>query len=206
MDVPSGSRNLRQAAAPVNHDRRDDAPTVPPFNPDVNCPPPEQAELFDLGDLGAAERTVSQARKLHKLLFREAKRMTEYQRMLATRQRSEQFEAKLLRSARMLNSSLDSPLPDRMVATVAGRVAHSIAAWEHAPIRQRERQAKQAAKRRRSNRGRDAQIVYLRECGESERAIAHAFNMSKSGVRHVLQRDAEQRAQQAESVSSVSLA
>lgn len=147
----------------------------------------DRPELFELAD---AESVVVRSRKLYKLLFREAKRMAEYRRMQASRERCVEFEAKLLRSARMLNGRLENPLPDRMVATVTGRVAGTIARWEHSPIRQRERGKRSGEKRRRRNRGRDGQIVYLRSCGESLRSIADRVGASVGSVRHVLKREA----------------
>ena len=115
--------------------------------------------------------------------------MTEYRRMLATRERCADFELKLLDRTRMLNRRLDPPLPDHIVATVATRVAGRVAVFEHMPMLQRERQRKAADKRRRRNRGRDLQILRLHEYGESPAAIAAQLNMSRSGVRHVLSRD-----------------
>lgn len=139
-------------------------------------------------ELATAESVVERARLLYTLLYREAKRMTEYKRMLATRERCAAFEAKLNREAAMLNHRFAVPLPDRIVTTVAGRVAGTIARFQHHPMLQRERQRKQVVARGRKNRGRDQLIVRLHESGDSNRAIATQVGMSKDGVRKVLLR------------------
>jgi DNA invertase Pin-like site-specific DNA recombinase len=117
--------------------------------------------------------------------------MPEYKRVLATRERCRQFEDKLLTIARWLNTDLNmnTKLPDNVVQDVVIRLSSRIAAWEHSPIRQRERQKLQAAARRRRNRGRDYHIVRLHENGESQRHIAEHFGISRNAVRNVLRRD-----------------
>ena len=122
-------------------------------------------------------------------LFRETKRDVAYRRMLASAERCADFEARLLVHAKRINAGLDEPLPIEVLQTVILRLAGRIATWEHSPLRQRERQGKQAAARRRRNRGRDAQIAYLHWAGESLRAIARQYDMSVGGVRNVLARD-----------------
>ena len=148
-------------------------------------------------ELSAAESLVERTRALYKLVYRAAKRDVAYRRMLATSERCDEFEARLLVQAGWTNARLDAPLPAPMVKIVVIKVARTIARFQHAPIYQRERQAKQAATRRRRNRSRDAQIVYLHSVGESLAAIGRKFPrpngrpMSKSGVRKVLLREAE---------------
>lgn len=146
--------------------------------------------LNDEGTLAQAKSLVRRARKLYKALFQAAKDMPEWGRMLATCERLAQFEAKLLQSAKGLNQSLNTMLPDAVVQEVMHRLAETVAVWEHSPDRQRARQKKQAASRRRKNRGRDLQIVRLYESAESQRRIAARFGISRGAVEHVLLRDA----------------
>lgn len=146
--------------------------------------------LEDQDMLGKSESIVHRSRRLSEALFREAQRMPQYRRVLATRERCLQFEAKLKEKATWLNNTLDTKLPDDVVGTVVIRLSRRLAAWEHSPILQRERQKKQVAKRQRRNRGRDLQIVRFYENGESQRRIAMRFRVSRGAVEHVLQRDA----------------
>ena len=117
--------------------------------------------------------------------------MPEFKQVLATRERCRQFEDKLLATAQWINSDLNmnTKLPDDVVEDIVIRLAGRIAAWEHSPIRQRERQELQVAARRRRNRGRDLRIVRLYENGESQRRLAARFGISRSAVRNVLRRD-----------------
>ena len=143
---------------------------------------PDQTEF----DLGQVENIVNRARDLYRRVWSEAKRMPEYGRRLATRERCDQFEAKLLRAAQRVNAELATPLSENIVAEVTARVARTIADWEHAPIRQRDRQSKQAASRRRGNRKRDREILDRHRRGESLAAIAREVDLTKEGVRQVL--------------------
>ena len=169
----------------------------------VSPPSPAVKRYSTLFELEYAESTVQRSGALYRSLWAEAKGMTEYRRMLATRERCADFEAKLTRSARFINGRLAPPLPDAVVVKLVARLAGRIATWEHSPIRQRERQAKAAAARRRRNRGRDLQIVRLYESGESQRAIAAQFGVSRGAVRKVLDRDARKADEGAAPVSSV---
>ena len=108
-------------------DRGNGTPNHPPCQPE--------------NALESAESTVARARLLSDLLFQDAKRMTEYRRMLRSRERCAAFDAKLHRSATLINHRLDPrPLACRaVVGAVVSRLARRIATWEHSPIRQRER-------------------------------------------------------------------
>ena len=110
--------------------------------------------------------------------------------MLATRERHEQFEAKLLATAQRIDASKNTMLPPDALQLLVTRLAKKVAAWEHSPERQRQRQRKQAQKRRRRNRGRDSQIVYLIESGESQRHVATRLGIKRGTVEYVLRRDA----------------
>lgn len=158
---------------------------------------PEQ-EQPDLGldddgqsSLEIAESIVARARQVSDELFRQARRWPEYKRVLATRERHEQFEKKLLDTARLIDARFgkDTMLPPDALQKVVTRLANRIAAWDHSPERQKERQRKQAAARRQSNRGRDLGIVRAAENGESQRSIAARLGISRSAVRNVLKRD-----------------
>lgn len=140
--------------------------------------------------LEKAESLVDRARRVSDVLFKEARWMPEYKRVLATRERCAQFEEKLLRTARMIDSRLGTDLPDDVLIEVVERLANRIAAWEHSPERQRERQKKQVAKRRKKNRWRDLQIVRGIENGESQRRVAARLRTTRWVVQHVLERDA----------------
>ena len=118
--------------------------------------------------------------------------MPEYRRMLATPKRNAQFESKLLAKAKAINFRLGTNLPDSALRETVRRMANSIAAWEHSPQRQRERQKKQVAARRRKNYSRDLRIVRFYESGESQRSIAARYKISRGAVEHVLLRDAPQ--------------
>ena len=140
------------------------------------------------GRLGEAESLVGRARLVSGALFKEAKRMPEYKRILATRERCSQFEKKLLKVAQWIDGRLATQLPDDVLKEVVMRLSRRIAIWEHAPSCQRERQKKQVAKRRRGNRGRDQRIVRLHEDGESQRRIAEKLEISRGAVEKVLRR------------------
>ena len=118
--------------------------------------------------------------------------MPEYNRVLGTRERSAQFEAKLLATAKLIDAGLgkDTMLPPDALQLLVTRMANRIAAWEHSPKRQRERQRKQATSRQRGNRGRDLQIVRAIENGDSQRKVAKQWGISRGAVEHVLERDA----------------
>lgn len=140
---------------------------------------------FD-GTLAKAESIVERAREVSKVLFKEAKRMPEYKRVLATRERCIQFDEKLKDKAERINTRLKTKLPDDVLADVAIRLSSKLAMWEHSPIRQRERQKKQVAKRRRNNRGRDLRILRFHEDGLSQRRIAKEVGCSRGAVERVL--------------------
>ena len=140
--------------------------------------------------LEKAESLVDRARRVSNVLFKEARRMPEYKQVLATRERCMQFEEKLLRTARMIDSRLGTDLPDDVLIEVVERLANRIASWEHSPERQRERQKKQVAKLWEKNRGRDLQIVRGIENGESQRRVAARLDISRGAVQRVLRRPA----------------
>ena len=117
--------------------------------------------------------------------------MPEYGRVLATPERNAQFERKLLRRARMIDSRwAPNFLPTRWTKVVE-RLANRFAAWEHSPDLQKGRQKKQVLKRQRHNRGRDLQIVRYIENGESQRKVADRLGTTRWVVQHVLKRDAQ---------------
>ena len=103
----------------------------------VSPPSPAVKRYSTLFELEYAESTVQRSGALYRSLWAEAKGMTEYRRMLATRERCADFEAKLTRSARFINGRLAPPLPDAVVVKLVARLAGRIATWEHSPIRQR---------------------------------------------------------------------
>lgn len=140
--------------------------------------------------LEQAESLVTRARQVSEALFKEAYRMPEYKRVLATRDRCAQFEEKLLRTARLIDSRLGTGLPADALNKVVRRLANSVAIWDHSPPRQRVRQRKQVAKRRKKNRGRDLRIVRLHEDGWSQRRIAAEYKISRGAVRNILARAA----------------
>ena len=115
--------------------------------------------------------------------------MPEYKQVLATRERCQQFEDKLLVRAQCIDMRLNTRLPDDVLKDVVIRLAGRITTWDHSPTRQQGRQKLQVAKRRRRNRGRDLRIVRLHENGESQRRIAARLGISRGAVRNVLRRD-----------------
>ena len=141
--------------------------------------------------LEEAESLVNRSRLVSNPLFKEARRMPEYGRVLATRERYAQFERKLLRTARMIDSKLGTKLPADTLDKVVERLANRFAAWEHSHDLQKGRQKKQVLKRQRHNRGRDLQIVRYIENGESQRKVADRLGTTRWVVQHVLKRDAQ---------------
>ena len=140
--------------------------------------------------LEEAEDLVRRARLVSDALFKEARNMPEYKRMLATPVRNAQFKSKLLAKAKAINSRLRTGLSNDALTEAVERLANRIAAWEHSPKRQQERQKKQVAARRRRNRGRDLQIVIHIENGESQRRVADRLGTTRGVVENVLRRDA----------------
>ena len=161
-------------------------PQEPLFDDEYPEPEPDDEQ----NPLEEAKNLLDRGRQVFKALFKEARNMPEYRRMLATPERNAQFESKLLAKAKKINSRLGTDLPDNALKETVRRMATSIAAWQHSPKRQKERQKKQAAKRRRQNYGRDMQIVYHIGNGESQRCIATRYGLSRGAVEHVLMRDA----------------
>ena len=157
-----------------------------PDDPDEELPPPDVQNSLE-----EAESLVNRSRLVSNPLFKEARRMPEYGRVLATRERCAQFERKLLRTARMIDSRLGTKLPADTLDKVVERLANRFAAWEHSHDRQKVRQRMQALKRRRHNRGRDLQIVRYIENGESQRKVADRLGTTRWVVQHVLKRDAQ---------------
>ena len=150
-------------------------------------PPPDNVKkpLQSAKDLLARARLVSDA------LFEAARDMPEYRRMIATTERYEQFERKLLDRAKAINTRRETNLTDNELVEVVEGVAKTIARYQHDPDLQRERQKKQVARRRKKNRGRDLRIIRLAEDGVSQRAIAKELGATSRGaVENVLLRDA----------------
>ena len=169
----------------------------PEEDDDIIEPPAEPIELLPDDDeidvLEEAERLVARSRRVSEDLFEAARWMPEYKRVLATRERSEQFKAKLLAEAERIDARIDRDgdgprLPDEVLEVVVSRLANRIAAWEHSPERQKERQRKQVASRRRKTRGRDLRIIRAAENGDSLRTISLRFKVSKSQVARIVQR------------------
>ena len=140
--------------------------------------------------LEEAEDLVRRARLVSDALFKEARNMPEYKRVLATPVRNAQFKSKLLAKAKAINSRLRTGLSNDALTEAVERLANRIAAWEHSPKRQQERQKKQVAARRRRNRGRDRLIVIHIENGESQRRVAVRLGTTRGVVENVLRRDA----------------
>ena len=151
---------------------------------DEPSPDDVQKPLEEAKDLLARARLVSDP------LFKEARNMPEYRRVLATPERNALFESKLLARAKAINSRLRTDLSNDALIEAVERLANRIAAWEHSPKRQQERQKKQVAARRRRNRGRDLQIVHHIENGESQRRVADRLGTTRGVVENVLRRDA----------------
>ena len=139
--------------------------------------------------LAAASDRVARSRDLSDRLFKEAKRMPQYQLVLANKARVAEFRKLLLRKAHFINLKLDPSLCAADVEDVTNNLVDRVAVWDHSPERQRSRQRKQAAARRKKNRGRDWRILRLFENGMSPARIAKEVGMKRSGVRHVLARD-----------------
>ena len=154
----------------------------------------EHLELAPADDvqkpLEEAEDLVRRARLVSDALFKEARNMPEYKRVLATPVRNAQFKSKLLAKAKAINSRLRTGLSNDALTEAVERLANRIAAWEHSPKRQQERQKKQVAARRKKTYGRDLQIVYHIENGESQRRVAARLGTTRWVVQHVLKRDA----------------
>lgn len=144
---------------------------------------------IDADSLPAAEARVACAKELRRRIFKEAKRMAEYKRVLRDKSRVEEFRAALREKARRINRTLKPPLNNADVVTVTDQLVDRVAKWEHSSRLQRARQAKQAAARRKKNRGRDLQIVLKYQNGMSQRAIAESFGISRGAVRNILERD-----------------
>ena len=157
-----------------------------PDDPDEELPPPDVQNSLE-----EAESLVNRSRLVSNPLFKEVRRMPEYGRVLATRERCAQFERKLLRTARMIDSRLGTKLPADTLDKVVERLANRFAAWEHSHDLQKGRQKKQVLKRQRHNRGRDLQIVRYIENGESQRKVADRLGTTRWVVQHVLKRDAQ---------------
>ena len=167
---------------PANYPEQEELPD----DPDEELPPADVQNSLE-----EAESLVNRSRLVSNPLFKEARRMPEYRRVLATRERCAQFERKLLRTARMIDSKLGTKLPADTLDKVVERLANRFAAWEHSHDRQKVRQRMQALKRRRHNRGRDLQIVRYIENGESQRKVADRLGITRWVVQHVLKRDAQ---------------
>lgn len=180
----------------IEIDPEDEVASPPPKNQlgldDEPVTAVEQGELPDdvQKPLEEAKDLLSQARLVSDDLFEQARNMPEYRRVLATPERNAQFESKLLAEAKKIDARLGTDLPDNVLVEVVDRMANSIAAWEHSPERQTERQKEQAAGRRRKNRGRDLQVVRAIENGESQRRVAARYDISRGAVEHILMRDA----------------
>jgi len=136
---------------------------------------------------------VKRANDLWGRLYREAKRMPQHGLVLASKDRADEFREELLKKAHFINRKLDPPLRDADVKDVSASVVAKVAVYDHSPERQRKRQQQQAAKRRRGNRWRDSRICRFYENGMSPSRIAKEVGLSRSGVRHVLDRDLPQR-------------
>ena len=163
---------------------------LPPLA-DKKQPPDDKHSSDDVQrPLEEAWSLIHRGRQVSDDLFEQARNMPEYRRVLATRERNAQFESKLLDKAKAINSRLGTDLPDNALIEMVRRMANSIAAWEHSPQRQRERQRKQVQKRRRGTLGRDLQIVRYIEDGESQRRVAARYEISRGAVENVLRRDA----------------
>ena len=140
--------------------------------------------------LEEAKDLLHRARLVSDLLFKEARNMPEYRRVLATPVRNAQFKSKLLARAKAINSRLRTGLSNDALTEAVERLANRIAAWEHSPKRQQERQKKQVAARRKKTYGRDLQIVHYIENGESQRRVAARLGTTRGVVENVLRRDA----------------
>ena len=140
--------------------------------------------------LEEAKDLLHRARLVSELLFKEARNMPEYKRVLATPVRNAQFKSKLLARAKAINSRLRTGLSNDALTEAVERLANRIAAWEHSPKRQQERQKKQVAARLKKTYGRDLQIVIHIENGESQRRVADRLGTTRGVVENVLRRDA----------------
>ena len=149
---------------------------------DLASPDPEHIEL------GAAKSVVARAKVLSGRVFKEAKRLPPYKGQLATRERLAEFAEQVLEVAILENKKLSKPLEAPQVREVATGVCAAVARYEHSRERQQMRQALQVAARRKKNRGRDLQIVRMRENGLSLRAISENVGASVGAVRKVLDR------------------
>ena len=88
----------------------------------------------------------------------------------------------------------DGPLPDDEVAhlahSISTRTWKATGAVDHSPPAQRRRALKGGVVRRAENRPRDRAILQDRIEGMSERALADKHGLTRSGVQHILKRDA----------------
>lgn len=144
-------------------------------------------------ELGTAESVVARARVLSDRVFKEAKRLPPYKAQLATRERLVEFQERVMEVAILENKKLRKPLEAPQVREVAARVCGAVARYEHSSQLQRMRQALQVAARHRGNRGRDLQIVRMRENGLSLRAISENLKVSVGAIRKVLDREQRQQ-------------
>lgn len=130
----------------------DDDIIEPPAEPIELLPDDDEIELLPKETvLEEAERLVARSRQVSEDLFKAARDMPEYKRVLATRERNEQFKAKLLAEAKRIDARIDRDgdgprLPDDVLEVVVSRLANRIAAWEHSPKHQKVRQRKPTEK------------------------------------------------------------
>ena len=172
-------------------DKQDDDQEAHPAQTEQPPPVEDQPPPDNVKKLQSAKDLLARARLVSDALFEAARDMPEYRRMIATTERYEQFERKLLDRAKAINTRLETNLTDNELVEVVEGVAKNIAHYQHDPDRQRERQKKQVARRRKKNRGRDLRIVRLAEDGVSQRAIAKELGATSRGaVENVLLRDA----------------
>ena len=201
MQHAPGARNVPDTAFSVNPTVPRRQPAVKQYSPMLPCPAcdyyvPANAPRCpscgnsELGELETADSITNRARALSAVLFQEARRWPEYRTVLATRWAHDTFKMRVCEAAYRINAGAPDPLSDGVVNSVAKRLAQRIASWEHSPERQRARQAKQAASRRRRTRGRDLQILRMHERGISNIAIATLFPpITEGAVRYILKRD-----------------
>ena len=180
---------------------REQVMDLTPERPQHDTSDSEQVSPGPTEDLTSAKNRVKRSKELWKRLHREAKRMPQYKLVLATRERVAEYRAALLEKAHFINRKLDHPLRDADVEAVTDDVIDRVAIWDHSPERQRQRQEKQAAKRRRKNRARDSRIRRFAENGMSPAKIAKTEGLSRSGVRHVLKRDMPAKAKPGDQVA-----
>ena len=161
-------------------------------------------------ELGHHEEQARLANMLSDQLFQQAKRDTEYKRTLGHKERMQDYTHLLYERALRITRERDYPLSEGVVHEVARRIADRVTTWQHHPELQRRRGQRSGAARRRRTRGRDAQIIYWADAGQSNRTIAKKLDIAESTVRYVLKRDAEKRVaarmqDQADKVTAVAI-